>query len=144
MFEHEYETIIIIRPELDDAVTRAVIEKLEAVITDNGGHLLDRDDWGKRKLSYLVDKQLRGHYVRVHYVCHPTLVTEFERKIRIEDNVIRFMTIRLATYVDLEQRREAAIVARKQREEEAKRRAEQEAQQAAMAEYDMEDEEMSL
>jgi len=120
---HEYETLLIVRPDIEDAAVFGIAEKVEAVLTENGGHILDREDWGKRKLSYPIKKHQKGHYIRMNYLSPAELVAEIERRIRIEDDVVRFMTVRLADAVDVPTRIEQAAVQRAQREEEMKRRA---------------------
>lgn len=139
MFQHEYETILIARPEIDDASMTTLLDKLEAVVSGEGGRVLDRDDWGKRKLAYPIEKQAKGHYIRLHLAAPATAIAELERRIRIEDQLVRFMTVQLGRAVDVEERAEAAAQARQAREEEARKRAEAEAAAAAAAaEYDAE------
>jgi small subunit ribosomal protein S6 len=125
VLEHEYETIVIIRPDVEDAAVMSVAERVEAIINENGGHVLDREDWGKRKLSYPIQKQQRGHYLRLNYLCTAPLIAEIERRIRLGEATMRFMTVRLADAVDVPTRVEEAAVHRARREEEAKRRAEE-------------------
>lgn len=130
---HEYETIVIARPDVDEPTIDALISKLESIVTDAGGRILDRDDWGKRKLAYNIEKQQKGHYVRLHMASAPTVIAELERRIRLEDKLVRFMTIQLAKSIDVDERAEAAAVVRAAREEEARKRAEAEAAAAAAA-----------
>ena len=130
---HEYETIVIARSDMDDGAVGAVIEKLEGIVTGNGGHILDRDDWGKRKLAYAIENQLKGHYVRMHLAAAPEVIAELERRIRLEDSLVRFMTVQLATAINVDERAEATAVVRAAREEEARKKAEAEAAAAAAA-----------
>lgn len=99
---HEYEIVFIIRPDIDDAATKEAIERAEATITDAGGQLLERDDWGKRKLAYPINKHTKGHYVLLNIVAPPTLILELERKFRIDDRVIRFLSVKLDDNVDVQ------------------------------------------
>ncbi len=131
---HEYETTVIIRPDLDDADTVGILERLESVITTEGGHLLLRDDWGKKKMAYIIQNHQKGHYTLLSHLSPASLVTELERNIRNEDRVIRFMTVLMDRDVDVSNRLEQAAEVRKQREAEAKARAEEEARRAAEAE----------
>jgi small subunit ribosomal protein S6 len=131
---HEYELTLIVRADLDDAVIEGLIGKIEAVVAENEGHILLRDDWGKRKLAYPIQKQLKGHYFLVNFLSSAAQVDELERKIRIEDKIVRFMTVRIADAVDVETRLEEAEIARKQLAEQARLKAEAEAQAAAEAE----------
>jgi small subunit ribosomal protein S6 len=123
---HEYETVIIVRPDLDDADTYGIVERFEKVITENGGHLLLRDDWGKRRLAYLIDKHQKGHYVLFSHLSPAPLVSELERIIGNEDRVLRFMSVLLGSEVDVASRLVRAEEERKERELRAKLRAEQE------------------
>ncbi len=125
---NEYETMVVIRPDLDDPVTYAMVERFEGIITGNGGHILVRDDWGKRKLAYLIDKHQRGHYVLLSHLAPATLVSELERNIRNDDSVIRFMTVKMADDVDVATRIEQAALERERRAEAARARAEAEEQ----------------
>ncbi|MBN2799835.1 MAG: 30S ribosomal protein S6 [Deltaproteobacteria bacterium] len=141
MLQNEYETVIIIRPDLDDAVTYAIVENLEAVIATNGGQLLYRDDWGKRKLAYPIKRHQKGHYVLETYVAPANIVLEFERKIRIEDNIIRFLTSKVAENVDIAERMEKAEEYRIKKAQEAEKariealQAEEERKRAAENDY---------
>jgi small subunit ribosomal protein S6 len=135
VLHNEYETVVITRPDLDDADTSEIIEKLEKVIDDNGGHLLIRDDWGKRKLAYPIRKHQKGHYSIISHLAPATLIIELERNIRIEDRIIRFLTVRIADAVDVPVRLKKAEEERKVKsEQEAKQRAEAEARAKAAEE----------
>ena len=123
MLSHEYETIIIARPDIEDSQMNTLAEKFEGVLTEAGGHILDREDWGSRKLAYPIAKHLRGHFVRMNFLAPATIIEELERKIRIEDGIVRFMTVRLADAVDVPTRIEEAAIQRARRIEEEKRRA---------------------
>lgn len=130
---HEYETTVIIRPDLDDADTTAIIEKFEAIIDAQGGHLLLRDDWGKKKLAYTIQNHQKGHYTLLNHLSPASLITELERNIRNEDRVIRFMTVLMDRDVDVPDRLERAAEVRAQRAAEEQARAEEEARRAAEA-----------
>ena len=121
MFQNEYELVIIIRPDLDDAPTNEATEKIEAIVSEGGGHLLVRDDWGKRKLAYPIGKHLKGHYVLLGFLAPAELIAEIERRIRITDAIIRFLTVKKFDAVDVEPRLLQAAEQRRLREEEAAR-----------------------
>lgn len=136
---HEYELTIILRPDLDDADTYAIVEKIEGAITAGGAHLLERDDWGKRKLAYLIDKHQKGHYVLLNFLSEPQGILEVERIIRIEDRILRFLTVRVADAVNVADRVAEAEIANKRKAEEqarleAERAAAEEAAKKAAAE----------
>ena len=123
---HEYEIVFIIRPDLDEAETKAAIERIETSVTETGGQVLERDEWGLRKLAYLIGKYGKGHYVLLNAVSQPESILEIERKMRLDDRVIRFLTVKLDDAVDVD-----ALVATAT--EKAKMKAELEAQKAAEA-----------
>lgn len=124
MLHNEYETVIIIRPDIDDAATYSLVEKFEQVVVSNGGHLLIRDDWGKRKLAYPIEKHQKGHYILLSHLAPSSLVTELERRIRNEDSVVRFLTTKIADIVDVPVRLEQVAELKRVREEQERLRRE--------------------
>lgn len=126
---HEYEIVFIIRPDLDDAEVEATAVKLEESVAELGGEVLHRDDWGKRKLAYAIQKYTRGHYVLLDVLLGPDSVAEVERRMRLDDRLIRFGVFKQADDVDAEVVRAEA--------EERKKAAE--ARRAAEAESDTDD-----
>lgn len=135
---NEYEIVIIIRPDLDEAAIQEVANKIESVITDNQGQILVKDDWGQRKLAYPIKKHLKGHYFVISFIAPPELITELERRVRITDDIIRFLTVNRADAVDVPTRLRQAAEQRRLREEEAKARAEAEARGGGRDEDDEE------
>jgi small subunit ribosomal protein S6 len=98
-------------------------------MTRDGGEILKRDDWGSKKLAYPIKKQFRGYYVNYDFVGSPASVAEMERLMRIDDNVLRYLVVRVDESkdgnVDVEARKaELAKQEREAREAEAKRRKE--------------------
>lgn len=90
-----YETILIVHPEIvgDDQV--AIIEKYKKILSDQGAEILKVDNWGTRALAYPVKKQSQGCYVLVVFEADPPVISEFERRMRIDDMVIKFQTVLL-------------------------------------------------
>ena len=91
----KYETIFILDPDLEEEQTQSVIEKAKGIITQNSGEIVKVEDWGKRKLAYQVKKKAKGHYILIHFMGSPTLVSELERNFRVMDAVIKFQSVRL-------------------------------------------------
>ena len=89
-----YETMYIIRPELDEEQTNAVIEKFNTLIANNGGEVTKVDKWGKRKLAYEIKKNRDGFYVLMHFNGVPETAAELDRVFRISDDVLKHMTLR--------------------------------------------------
>lgn len=90
-----YESIFIVRPSLSDEETHAIIEKIKGVIEKPGATLLKLDNWGKKKLAYEVERERKGTFVYLHFQSEGALISELERAYRLEDSVIKFLTVRL-------------------------------------------------
>ncbi len=90
-----YETIYIVHPEIVGDGYTAVIDKFKGILTDQQANVLKIDEWGTRKLAYTVKKQGRGTYVLMAYEAGPTVIAELERRMRIDENIIKFQTILL-------------------------------------------------
>lgn len=128
MILHEYETIFIAKPEIAEDFVRGLSEKVEGIVARYQGHILIKEDWGKRKLAYPIRKNAKGHFVYLNYLGPSDVVLEIERNLRIEDNLLRFLTVKLAVDVDVEAKQQEA-------QERIARQAEAAAQRAA-EEYD--------
>jgi len=127
MLIHEYETIYVVRPDLDEADSERIHEKINNAITQAGGEILVREDWGRRKMAYIIRKQIQGHYVYLNYVGEAGVPVQFERQANLEDNLVRYITVRLGENVDAEERRVIA-------EERQRKRAEKAAHEAQLRE----------
>ena len=95
--------------------------RVQDLIPQNGGMFLEQEDWGVRKLAYTIRKKTRGHYMRLDFCGHGALVDEMERFYRIDDRVLKYMTVLLAKDVDMERLQEemAAQKAKKEAEKTA-------------------------
>lgn len=116
---NEYELVVILRPDIDDSQRKALLEKIEGVVTGTGAQLLIRDDWGSRKLAYPINKHSKGFYSLINFLGSPTVIDEIERQLRITEAVIRFLTTRIADAVDVPARLEEAAEQRRVKAEEA-------------------------
>jgi small subunit ribosomal protein S6 len=91
----KYETIFILDPDLEEEQALSAIEKAKGIITQTSGEILKVEDWGKRKLAYEVKKKSKGHYILMHFLGSPALLSELERNFRVMDAVIKFQSVRL-------------------------------------------------
>jgi small subunit ribosomal protein S6 len=96
----EYETIYILRPDVDNDVAEKVVDRAKDVIARLDGTLTKLDNWGKRRLAYPIQKNHRGIFVYLKYVGYGDLVAELERNLRLLDEVVRFQTVLLAEDID--------------------------------------------
>ena len=90
-----YESIFVVRPSLSDEDTHKVIEKMKGVVEKSGATLLKSENWGKRKLAYEVKRERKGTFVYHHFRSEGSVIGELERSYRLEDSVIKFLTVRL-------------------------------------------------
>lgn len=97
-----YETIVIIDPDLSKEAEAPVFERVNDLIPQYEGILIETDDWGTKKLAYDIKKKNRGHYVRLDFCGDGALVQEMERFFRIDDKVIKFMTVLLDGDADMD------------------------------------------
>ena len=101
----EYEFTLVTKGELQEAEKTKVLEGYEAVLTNAGGEILRKDDWGMRKLCYPIKKSFRGGYSHYKLASTPANIAEAERLIRIDSNVLRHLVIKVADEVNVEERK---------------------------------------
>ena len=97
-----YETTFIIDHDLPEEQRGTVIDRVADLITQHDGLLVTFDNWGTRKLAYEIRKKTRGYYVCANYCGNGTLVDEIERFFRIDDRLLKYMTIVIDKQVDLQ------------------------------------------
>ncbi len=102
-----YETIYILRPSLNEEEINTIVENSTAIITGDTGQIIELDRWGIRKLAYPIKKELQGFYVFCDYSGTPEAVAEMERKFRIDDAVLRYMTVKTADSISADEITEA-------------------------------------
>lgn len=110
-----YETIFIADPDLSDEERTPLLDRIKNLIPEHDGFLVLVDEWGAKKLAYEINKKARGYYIRLDYGGTGTLVDEIERLFRIDDRVLKYMTVLLEKDVDIENLKEE--VARKKAED---------------------------
>jgi small subunit ribosomal protein S6 len=97
-----YETIVIIDPDLSKEAETPIFDRVTDLIPQYKGFLIETDDWGTKKLAYDIKKKNRGHYVRFDFCGDGDLIQEMERFFRIDDKVMKFMTVLLDENADLD------------------------------------------
>ena len=95
-----YETLFIVNPESSDEDLKAVATKIKGVVTSMNGIVASYDEQGKKKLAYSVKKHDKGYYVLMDYVGSADIVSELERNMRLDDRVLKYLTVKLADQVD--------------------------------------------
>lgn len=102
-----YETIFILRPSLNEDEIMAIIERSTTILTEVDGQIIELDKWGMKKLAYPIKKDLQGYYVFCDYCSTPDAVAEMERKFRLDDAVLRYMTLKTKDDINDEEIAEA-------------------------------------
>jgi small subunit ribosomal protein S6 len=92
---HNYEVMVILDPQLDDRTVTPTIDKFLAAITSNGGTVDKVDVWGRRRMTYQIQKHSEGIYVVVNVTSSPAAVNEFDRQLRLSESVLRTKVLRL-------------------------------------------------
>ncbi|MGM9911190.1 30S ribosomal protein S6 [Lactobacillus porci] len=92
----KYEVTYIIKPDVDEEAKKAIIDKYTKVIADNGGEMVEAKDWGKRRFAYEIEKYREGSYYIMTFTANDAAaVNEFARLSKIDDSVLRSMTVKL-------------------------------------------------
>ena len=90
-----YETLYILKPDLEEEKKDALIAKFSEIIASNGGTVTKTDEWGKRRLAYPINYINDGYYVLTYFSAESQLPAELERNFKISDDVIRYIVVNL-------------------------------------------------
>jgi small subunit ribosomal protein S6 len=115
-----YETILITHVDLSEDELSSLITRYGDIVTGQKGILVKVERWGKRRLAYLIKKQARGFYILIDYAGVSAVVNELERNLKIDEKILKFMTVLKADKVDPEVlEKEIADAAKKDEKKEA-------------------------
>ena len=92
---HKYELAVVVSAKVEDDNERAaMVDKIKALIEKFGGQVTNVDDWGKKKLAYEIQKMNEAYYYFIQFDAETSVPAEIESRIRIMDNVIRYLIVR--------------------------------------------------
>ena len=91
---NKYELAVVVSAKIEDEERAAVVDKCKALIERFGGTITNVDDWGKKRLAYEIQKMKEGFYYFVHFEVESTVPAEVEQRIRIMDNVLRYLCVK--------------------------------------------------
>ena len=91
---NKYELALVVNAKIDDEARTATVEKVKEYIARFGGTVTNIDEWGKKRLAYEVQKMKEAYYYFIHFDAESTVPLEIENRIRIMDNVIRYLCVR--------------------------------------------------
>ncbi len=95
-----YETIVITNADSPDEEIQGIIDRYKAIIEGRKGLVVKIDKWGKRKLAYEIKKVSRGYYILFDYAGKAEAVDELERNLKIDEKILKFMTVKIDDDVD--------------------------------------------
>ena len=90
-----YEHVFLARQDLAQAQVDTLTEEAGKIIADNGGKVVETENWGLKSMAYKIQKNRKAHYVMLRLDTPPAAVAELERQTRINEDVVRYMTIRV-------------------------------------------------
>lgn len=126
-----YEQIVILDSDLSEDERSPVLNRLKELIPQYKGFLIDINEWGQKKLAYEIKKKPRGYYAQVNFCGFGDLVDEMERFFRIDDRILKYMTVVLDKEADVEGIKAEMAEKEAQKAEAVAKAAEEEAKQAA-------------
>jgi small subunit ribosomal protein S6 len=94
-----YESIFILRSSLPDDDIPPMLEKVKATVEKTGGVIVNLSNWGKKKLAYEIKQEKKGVYVQLNYHGNGTVVAEVERLFRLDDAVLKFLTVKIEEHM---------------------------------------------
>ena len=91
---NKYELAVVVSAKIEDDARTETIEKVKALVERFGGQISEVDEWGKRRLAYEIQKMKEGYYYFVRFEADSTAPAEIESRLRIMDNVLRYLCVR--------------------------------------------------
>jgi small subunit ribosomal protein S6 len=96
MTERIYESAVLLNAALEDEQIQSLISRIKELITTNGGEISEIEDWGRKRLAYMVNKNKIGYYAIFRFNALPDIISKLERFYKLEDNILRYLTIKLS------------------------------------------------
>lgn len=128
----EYEFNFVIQPEITDEGIQRICERFEGLVERAGDMRLHYEEMGRRRLAYEIRNFQKGHYLTLHFLSNGKVVPELERAARLDDSILRFLTVLANESVqDIEARKSEAVLLEEDRKRKAAERAAREAEEAA-------------
>ena len=91
-----YQTVLIVKPDLDEAQVDRVLEKITEFLSKNNGSILKVEKWGKKRLAYRINKSRFGYYLNIYHTCESLKIPALEAAYKLYDLILKFLVIRLA------------------------------------------------
>lgn len=113
--KNQYETVFIATPVLSEGQIKEAVKKFKDIITENGGEMINEEDWGLRKLAYPIQKKSTGFYHLFEFKAEPEFINTLEIQYRRDERIIRFLTFKLDKYaIEYSEKRRNKVKAEKE------------------------------
>jgi small subunit ribosomal protein S6 len=104
-----YESVLIARQDLGASQVNNIVEDLSSVIKKEGGEVVRVDNWGLKNLAYRIKKNRKGHYVILNIAAPASAIAEYERVMRVNEDIIRYMTVKVEEFSSVNSDKESAV-----------------------------------
>ena len=89
----DYELVIIITPEFEEAATADIVDKVKSWITENGGSIESLEEWGRQKFAYMIRNHKEGQYFLFNLKMEPSAIATLERNFNLQEPILRFLIV---------------------------------------------------
>lgn len=116
--KYQYELTYVISGVVQQNQVDDIVRKVNHLVENNGGDVLEVDEWGNQRLAYEIDRKRSGYYVNMYFKAPGTLIERLERELQINDDVLRYLTLRMDAKMKRHYKRRKEREAREEAEEE--------------------------
>lgn len=93
--KNTYELTYIVNSVISDEQVKDMVSRVTAYVSENGGDIIEVDEWGARRLAYPIQKKRNGYYVNMYFNAPGDIIPRLERSLEIDDNILRYLTLRM-------------------------------------------------
>lgn len=97
MTKKMYESAILINAALEDNQIQSIISHVKELISSNDGEITDVEDWGRKRLAYMIKKSKIGYYIIFQFNAYPHIISTLEKFYKLDENILRYLNIKLTT-----------------------------------------------
>ena len=97
MTKKMYESAILINAALEDNQIQSIISHVKELISSNDGEITDVEDWGRKRLAYIIKKSKIGYYIIFQFNAYPQIISTLEKFYKLDENILRYLNIKLTT-----------------------------------------------
>ena len=95
MKKNAYESAVIINAALDDEQIESIVSRIKEFITNNGGDFREIENWGRKRLAYMINKSKIGYYTVFRFDAPTSIISKLERNYTLDEHILRYLTISL-------------------------------------------------